>query len=208
MTGGAGVRRISNAKNRQKGCVGWWAGRNSPLRAKEAAQKKGPRADLADNAALHARARLFFLYNFPTAPPPVVLAVTGAMPGWHAVPHEHARARRGLEDVVDALDLERGALLVRARADRLRDLLGLLARHKAVRVRRARRRPQVRLAPDEDDRYLRPADRAHLFDPLRGTSAWGWRAAGARARAQGTHLHRDVVQRVGRVDGECDEDDM
>ena len=134
MTGGAGVRRISNAKNRQKGCVGWWAGRNSPLRAKEAAQKKGPRADLADNAALHARARLFFLYHFPTAPPPVVLAVTGAVPGGHAIPHEHARARRSLEHIVDTLDLERGTLLVRARADELRNALALRTRN--VRCRR------------------------------------------------------------------------
>ena len=47
---------------------------------------------------------------------------------WYALAHEHARARRGLEDVVDALDLERRALLVRARADRLRDPFRLLAR--------------------------------------------------------------------------------
>ena len=59
----------------------------------------------------------------------VVLVVGG-----HALAHEHARARRGLEDVVDALDLERGALLVRARADELRNALALRTRN--VRCRR------------------------------------------------------------------------
>ena len=57
----------------------------------------------------------------------VVLVVRAGVSG-NALAHEHGRARGGLEDVVDALDLERGAFLVRASADRLRDALSLFAR--------------------------------------------------------------------------------
>ena len=57
--------------------------------------------------------------------------------GGDALAHEHARARGGLEDVVDALDLERGTLLVRAGADRLRDAFCLVARDVVRGVGRA-----------------------------------------------------------------------
>ena len=94
----------------------------------------------------------------PVAVPPAVRR--------HALAHEHARARRGLEHVVDALDLERAALLVRARADRGRDALRLLARDEGGRVGRAGRRAQVGLAADEDDGDRRAADGADFFYPL------------------------------------------
>lgn len=85
----------------------------------------------------------------------------------HALAHEHRRARRRLEHVVHALDLQRRALLVRPRPDRLRDLLRLRPRHELRRVRAALWWPQVRLAANEDDGYLGAADRAHFFYPLR-----------------------------------------
>ena len=116
-------------------------------------------------ALLHGRA--------PAAPPPVVLRRLAVQPmRRRAVAHEHARARRGLEHLVDALDLERGALLVRARADDVRHALALLARHVPPEGVRGRRRvvlcgPQVGLAAHENDRDRRPTDAAHLLDPLR-----------------------------------------
>jgi hypothetical protein len=45
----------------------------------------------------------------------------------HALAHEHACPGRSLEDVVNALDPERGALFVRACADGSRNELGLCA---------------------------------------------------------------------------------
>ena len=66
----------------------------------------------------------------------VVLMVRAGVCG-DALAHEHGRARRGLEDVVDTLDLEGRTLLVRARADRLRDALGLFAGDVLRVVRRA-----------------------------------------------------------------------
>lgn len=67
-------------------------------------------------------------------PPPAAVArdVRG-----HALTHEHARACRCLEHVVDALDLQRAALLVRACTDELRDALCLRARHVLLRGGRA-----------------------------------------------------------------------
>lgn len=77
--------------------------------------------------------------------------------GGYALAHEHARARRGLKHVVDALNLERRAFFVPAGADGLRDALGLLPRHEVRCVRAAGWRPQVRLAADKDDGDRRPA---------------------------------------------------
>lgn len=74
----------------------------------------------------------------------------------HALAHQHARPRRRLKHIIDALDLERAALLVRARADRLRDPLCLLARDEVGGGGRggAFGRPEVGLAPHEEDRDL------------------------------------------------------
>jgi len=62
---------------------------------------------------------------------------------WHAFAHQHTRTRRRLEHVVDTLRFERGALLVRTRAERLRDLLGPGRGDVLVEMRRAWRWPQV-----------------------------------------------------------------
>jgi hypothetical protein len=56
----------------------------------------------------------------------------------HALAHEHARARGGLEDVVDAGGGQRRALLVRARANLCGDALALRARDESGRVRLGR----------------------------------------------------------------------
>lgn len=96
----------------------------------------------------------------PAALPPVVLLPVDALA------HQHARARRRLEHVVHALDLQRGALLVRARADRARHALRLLARHEVRELGRVRGRPQVRFAAHEQHGDGRAADGAHFFYPL------------------------------------------
>lgn len=88
------------------------------------------------------------------------------MVGRGTLAHQHRRAGRGLEDVVDALDLERRALLVRACTYRLRDALCLGARDEVLRVGAALWWSEVRLAADEQDGYRRAADGADFFYPL------------------------------------------
>ena len=89
-------------------------------------------------------------------------------PARDALTHEHARARRRLEHVIDALCLQRGTLLVRARTDLTRHLLRRGRLHVQVRHRRLWTCgwTQVRLAPHQDHGDRRPADRAHFFYPL------------------------------------------
>ena len=111
-------------------------------------------------------------------------------PSRHALAHEHARARRGLKHIVDALDLERGALFVRTCADGLRDLLGLCAGDERGRIGAALWWPEVRLAADKDDGYLWATDRANFFYPLLIMISAEVIAAGEGR----THLDRDVVE--------------
>lgn len=122
------------------------------------------------------------------------------------------------------LDLQRRALLIRPRPDRVCHALRIRRRH--VRPRRrvpacpspssarrhagpiqpARRtlwRAQIRLAPDEQHRDRRPANRAHLFYPLPVPRQQMW-----LHERGGTYLDRHVLERVRRVDGEGDEDNV
>jgi hypothetical protein len=88
-----------------------------------------------------------------------------------ALAHEHREPGRGLEYVVDALNPERGALLVRACANLLRDALRLRAGHERARcVLRVRGRAQVGFTAHEQHGNRRPADGADFFYPLLGLS--------------------------------------
>ena len=86
--------------------------------------------------------------------------------GRHALAHEHRRTGGSLKDVVDALDLERGALLVGPRTDLLCDTLRVRPGDKVLGVGAPFWWSQVRLATHKDDGYRRAADRAHFFYPL------------------------------------------
>ena len=121
----------------------------------------------ANHAALQARARIFAVAR-EAAPPPLVGAAGG-----DALAHEHARAGRGLEDVVDALDLEGRALLVGAGADLLGDALRLGAGDVLRSVRVVRWRAEVDLAADEDDGDGGAADGADFLYPLITQRAFG-----------------------------------
>jgi hypothetical protein len=122
-----------------------------------------------------------------------------------ALAHEHARAGGRLEHVVDALGFERGALLVRARADLFGYALGLVARDVPPDVGRVRGWAQVRFAADEEDGDRRTADGSDFFYPLlenEGVCELGRLKADVRMLM--TDFMADVVERVGCVDGKCD----
>jgi hypothetical protein len=86
-----------------------------------------------------------------------------------ALAHEHAQTCRSLKDIIDALDPERRALLVGARADLLCDALGLRACYKRARgVLRVWGWAEVGFAANEKDGDRWAADGAYFFYPLEG----------------------------------------
>ena len=64
--------------------------------------------------------------------------------------HQHARPSCSLEDIVNAFNLQRRALLVRARTDRLSDSLSLRSRDVFVNIRIMTRWTQVHFAAHKD----------------------------------------------------------
>jgi hypothetical protein len=80
--------------------------------------------------------------------------------------HQHARPSCHLKDIVNAFNLQRRALFVSARADRLRDSLCLSSRDESANTGVITRWTQVRFAAYENYGDGRSTYGPHFFDPL------------------------------------------
>jgi hypothetical protein len=124
----------------------------------------------------------------------------------NALTHQHARSSCCLKDIVNALNLQRRALLVRARTDRLRNLFCLLPRNVSVNIRVITRRTQVCFAAHEDYRDYGTTYGPYFFDPL--ITSVMISLALINWILKTAHLDSDVVQRVWGVNCESNEDHM
>lgn len=109
-----------------------------------------------------------------TAHPPMIritIARNAAPPSRVSSPrntltHQHARPSCGLEDIVDAFNLQRRALLVRTCTDSLRNSFCLRPRDVSVNIQVITRWTQICLAAHKDYGDGGTTYGPHFFDPL------------------------------------------
>jgi hypothetical protein len=116
------------------------------------------RLTLTNDAALSRMIRVTVTRN--AAPPSRVSCPRNTLT------HQHARPSRSLKDIINAFDLQRGALLVSSCTDSLRDSLRLRPRDVSVNIRIITRWTQVCLAAHKDYRDDRTTYGPHFFNPL------------------------------------------